>query len=144
MRKWPSVQVLDRKCTRDYTLNTTDGRCIELKEGDCVFIPLVAIHHDPDLFPEPDRFDPERFNDERRQTIKPFSFLALGAGPRNCIGSRFVLIKVKVFLFHLLTTFTLERAVTSQVPVELSGGGWMKTVKVTKGIDIHLRPRVRA
>lgn len=55
---------------------------------DCLtIIPVHAIHRDPDIYPEPDRFDPERFSEENKMKRSAVSFLAFGDGsPKNCIG----------------------------------------------------------
>lgn len=51
-----------------------------------VFLPVWCFHRDPNYFPDPEKFDPERFNDENKHNIKPFTYLPFGVGPRNCIG----------------------------------------------------------
>ncbi|KAI5630749.1 cytochrome p450 domain-containing protein [Phthorimaea operculella] len=50
-----------------------------------VWVPIYAIHHDARYWPEPDKFDPDRFSAANRDNIVPFSFLPFGAGPRYCI-----------------------------------------------------------
>lgn len=120
-------------------MTDADGHTITVRKGDSICLPIYAIQRDPELFPDPQRFDPERFSDERKHQIKPFTFLALGAGPRNCIGSRFVLMEVKAFLFYLLTTFTLEVSSTSGIPVRQIGAGWL--YRTQDGMNVQLRRR---
>lgn len=50
-----------------------------------VYIPLLGLHFDPDYFPEPDKFIPERWAPGNK-TWHDFSYLPFGTGPRNCIG----------------------------------------------------------
>ena len=45
-----------------------------------------SIHMDPLYHPDPEKFDPERFSDENKHNIKPFTFMPFGMGPRICIG----------------------------------------------------------
>ena len=57
-----------------------------IKKGDIINIPVLAIHRDPAIFVNPEKFDPERFNDQKKNSIAPFTYMPFGLGPRNCIG----------------------------------------------------------
>lgn len=57
-----------------------------LEPGVAVNIPVQSIQRDPEYYPDPEKFDPERFNDENKSTRPTFTFLSFGDGPRNCIG----------------------------------------------------------
>lgn len=83
LRKYPFGPFLNRHCDEDYLIEET-GLIIE--KGVSVVVPIWGLHHDPKYFPNPDKFDPERFNDENKQNIVPCSYLPFGEGPRNCIG----------------------------------------------------------
>ena len=52
-----------------------------------VWIPLLALHRDPDNYPNPDEFNPERFSKEAIEARHPMTYLPFGGGPRNCIGT---------------------------------------------------------
>lgn len=78
---------LDRMCVKPYKLEDDSGNTVQLNTGDLIFVPVVAIHRDPEFYPDPDRFDPERFSDELKHRIKPFTYLPFGSGPRNCLGN---------------------------------------------------------
>lgn len=64
--------VTNRSCTKDYTFPGTD---IRIKKGHAVAFPIIAIHHDEKYYPNPEKFDPERFSPENKKNIVPYTFL---------------------------------------------------------------------
>lgn len=85
LRKWPPFPQVDRVCVKDYHYDDGDLK-LNIKKGEALFISIYGVQHDPQYFPNPDRFDPERFSDANKANIMPASLLAFGIGPRNCIG----------------------------------------------------------
>ncbi|XP_073846006.1 cytochrome P450 6g1-like [Musca autumnalis] len=73
-----------------------------LPEGMPVFISVYALHYDPKYWPNPKKFDPERFSDDRKSDIHPMVHLPFGNGPHNCIGARLGMIQVKAGLMYIL------------------------------------------
>ncbi|GFV14807.1 hypothetical protein TNCV_4304361, partial [Trichonephila clavipes] len=82
---------------------------ITIPKGMIVTIPNYALQHDPQFFPNPDVFDPDRFTVEERTKRDPYAYLPFGAGPRNCIGMRFALMEIKVCLVYIVANFKLQR-----------------------------------
>lgn len=82
LRKYPPIPILFRKCVKDYKIPGTD---LTIPKGIQALINVYSLHHDPEYFPEPYKFDPERFNDENIKNIKSFTFLPFGEGQRNCM-----------------------------------------------------------
>lgn len=83
MRKHAPIEAVTRVAIKDYKIPGTN---ITLEAGTKVQVSVRGIHHDPEHYPDPEKFDPERFNDENKSKRHPFSFLAFGEGPRICIG----------------------------------------------------------
>lgn len=78
MRIYTTVANLQRICVKDYTL--PNGSI--LPKDTTVIIPTLAFNHDPDIYPNPMKFDPDRFDHENKQTRHSFSSLPFGEGPR--------------------------------------------------------------
>lgn len=88
LRKWTPGFQTDRVCVKEYTIKPVrpdEIPCMIPKEMQ-VFIPIRAIHYDAKYFPNPNKFDPERFSEHNKRTIIPGSYMPFGVGPRNCIG----------------------------------------------------------
>jgi cytochrome P450 len=51
-----------------------------------VLLLIYQLHHDPKVWPQPEKFDPERFTAENSATRSPYSWVPFSAGPRNCLG----------------------------------------------------------
>lgn len=87
LRKWSPGLVADRLATKRYVIpKTEDSPEVVLEKNDMVWIPTIALHRDPKFFPDPEKFNPERFSDENKNKIVRFTFVPFGSGPRNCIG----------------------------------------------------------
>lgn len=83
MRKYPPVVFLNRICTKETQL---DGTNFKMPVGTPVIIPVFGIHWDSKIYPEPHKFDPERFSEENIRNRHPYTYLPFGEGPRVCIG----------------------------------------------------------
>lgn len=116
LRLYPPAIRVERTACEDCVLGEAGLR---LMKGTVVTIPVYAMHHDPDNFPDPEKFDPERFSEENVASIKPYSYLPFGAGPRNCIGMRFALQVVKLCLVHAVRNFELVRTENTKVPLKM-------------------------
>lgn len=99
MRKYPTLSMLNRICTNETKLETSD---VTIPAGTRIIIPVYGLHWDPKIFPEPEKFDPERFSEENIKSRHSYAYLPFGEGPRICIGLRFGMVQVKVALINTL------------------------------------------
>ncbi|KAL1117865.1 hypothetical protein AAG570_004178 [Ranatra chinensis] len=118
-RKYPTLIFLQRTCTKPYRM-PKGGQLVE--EGIEVIIPTYSLHYDPKYFPEPEKFDPDRFSPERKSSIPQFAYLPFGEGPRICIGMRFGLLQVKMGICTFLSKFEILQ--TPETPVPLTMGSF--------------------
>lgn len=88
LRKWPPIFQLDRVCVKEYVISPkNDGeKSLTIKKGTQIIFPSIGVHYDPNYFPHPEKFDPDRFNEENKLSIVHGSYMPFGVGPRNCIG----------------------------------------------------------
>ncbi|XP_037090294.1 cytochrome P450 3A9-like [Pollicipes pollicipes] len=102
----------------------TEVQGIHMPRNTFVAAVPICMHYDPDLWRDPERFDPERFSAENKPHIAPCSYMPFGAGPRHCIGKRFALMEIKLALCHMLHRYRLlptsEPLVAAIVPPSLA------------------------
>lgn len=104
LRKYPGLPILNRECTRDYKIPDTS---FTIKKGMSVIISLLGVHRDDKYFANAQKYDPDRFSDERHDYNEDL-YLPFGAGPRNCIAFRMGLLITKVAIVMLLMNFKFE------------------------------------
>ena len=92
----------DRVCVQDSIVNG-----IKVKKGVRIQMPITAAHYDPEFFPEPEKFKPERFLKENADNIIPYTWRPFGSGNRVCIGQRFAMMEMKIIIAKLLSKFKL-------------------------------------
>lgn len=137
LRKWAPSPGIERYCVKDFTFEL-DGKSITIPKGHSLLVPAYGWHHDPKNFPNPENFDPDRFNEENIEQQNMNAYAPFGLGPRNCIGSRFALMTVKTVLYKMLLNFCFE--VTGQTQIPLQYKKTMMTVGAEKGFWVQLRP----
>lgn len=81
---------------------------IRIPKGTHVAIQIMHLHHDPEVWQEPETFDPDRFLSENVQKRHPYAYIPFSAGPRNCIGQKFALLELKVALTTILRTWKVK------------------------------------
>lgn len=83
LRKYPVLPFIDRQCLSDYKVEGSD---LIIEKGTPVYIPMFSLHHNPNFFPEPNKYDPERFREKSNINQNGLYYVPFGDGPRNCIG----------------------------------------------------------
>ncbi|XP_043190447.1 cytochrome P450 9e2-like [Amphibalanus amphitrite] len=120
----PSMRI-ERECSRDYRVPGTE---LTLPAGTLVAMPVITMHRDPEYFPDPMRFDPDRFLPEEKEKRHPCVYIPFGSGPRNCIAQRFALFEIKVALACVLRDCRLEKApATPPAPLRLEPTAFLST-----------------
>lgn len=106
--------MLRRIAVSDYQVPDTNHI---IEKGTEVFTPVYAIHHDSEYFPNPEKFDPERFSAAENEKRDPFTSLTFGEGPRKCIAFRFGKMQSRVGLVTLLKNFEFGQSHKTTIPL---------------------------
>ncbi|CAF4209047.1 unnamed protein product [Adineta steineri] len=103
LRLYPSVPFIAREVQEDFMYHG-----YKLLRGTTAVIFIYYIHRDPKHFPDPERFDPDRFLPENSIGRSPYAYVPFSAGSRNCIGQRFAMLEEKVILSSILRRYKLK------------------------------------
>ena len=106
LRLIPPLPALERACTKDYQIPDSN---ITIEKGMIVEIPVWGLHRDPELWDNPNSFQPERFMPGNKD-IKPFTYMPFGMGPRNCIAMRFALMEAKICVAEFVLNYDFSLA----------------------------------
>ncbi|XP_063706633.1 probable cytochrome P450 9f2 [Culicoides brevitarsis] len=122
LRVHPPGFLTDRYCNNDTEIEDHEGKKFTIPKGSMIWSNIYGIHHSHKYFPNPEKFDPERFLGANKEKIIPNSYIPFGLGPRACIGSRFALMEGKIILYSILSEFKFEVCDKTLVPMRYSGG----------------------
>ncbi|KAF2900474.1 hypothetical protein ILUMI_05709 [Ignelater luminosus] len=131
LRLYPSVPIFARNVHEDVEY---DG--IILPKDTSLTIFVYGLHRDPAIFPDPERFDPERFTQEKQVGRSPYAYLPFSAGPRNCIGQKFAMLEMKSLLSKVLRNYELLEDPNHKVVLAAE-----TVLKSANGIRIGLKKR---
>ena len=90
---------------------------MDIPKGMLVQIPIYAIHYDPKILPEPEKFNPYRFTSEEKAKRTAYDWLPFGSGPRNCIAMRLAQAEVKIAVAYLVRAYKFVRCEKTEVRI---------------------------
>jgi cytochrome P450 len=131
MRLFPPAYALGRRAIEDFQLG---DYCVP--GGSTILMSQWVIHRDPRFFPDPLRFDPERWAPEAREARPKFAYFPFGGGPRLCIGEAFAWMEGSLALATLAQHW--QPRLVSTRPVELEP---LITLRPKGGIAMRLEAR---
>ncbi|KAJ1523289.1 hypothetical protein ONE63_001168 [Megalurothrips usitatus] len=133
LRMYPPVPVIARTLREEATLPA--GYIIPA--GCTVTIPIMKVHRNPHIYPNPEVFNPDNFLPEAAASRHYYSFIPFSAGPRSCVGRKYAMLKLKILLSTILRNYRVH----TTVPEE----DWQMTadiiLKRADGFRISLEPR---
>ncbi|KAM8718346.1 hypothetical protein ACLKA7_000161 [Drosophila subpalustris] len=110
LRIYPAGGWASKTCTSPYTFHGSRHRePLQMYPGDNVMIPIYGLHHDPNFYPEPEVFRPERFlNGGLKRYQQMGVFLGFGNGPRQCVGIRLGLVQSKAAIAAIVRRYEVQ------------------------------------
>jgi cytochrome P450 len=131
MRLYPPAYAIGRRALEDYEV-----RGIVISRGSLVVVSPLVTHRDARWFPDPERFDPERWTPEAQGTRPKFSYFPFGGGTRMCIGDQFAWTEGMLLLTTLAQRWRAELAAGQRVAMKP-----MITLRPRYGMRMVLRER---
>ncbi|XP_078609204.1 cytochrome P450 3A29-like [Branchiostoma floridae x Branchiostoma japonicum] len=114
LRMYPPVSINMRASSEEVKL-----KWLTIPKGMLVGVPILSIHYDPERWPEPYKFIPERFTKEEKEKRGAFDWVPFGSGPRNCIGMRLALFELKLGLARLLMKYRVMTGPDTDIPLKM-------------------------
>jgi len=136
LRLYAPAPRVDRLVTKETGVNLGS---IHMPKYSAVIIPVESIHHDPEIYPEPEKFIPERFSPEQKANRNVVHYLPFGYGPRSCIAMRLALVQMKMAAVHVVRNFKLSVGSKTKQPITFVNNGQMH---VQGGLYLKLVPRM--
>jgi cytochrome P450 len=103
LRIMPPVPSTPRRATREFSFGG-----YRFPAGTNVGVSAAAVHADPALWPEPERFDPLRFTPAAVAARHKYAWIPYGGGAHMCLGLHFAIMQTKLLVHHILTRYRVE------------------------------------
>jgi len=116
LRLIPFFTLTERVCTKAWEHNG-----LKVAKGMVIILPIWAANRNPEHFPDPEEFKPERFSPENKEKLHPYALCSFGHGPHNCIGMRFSMHVLTLLSAHLIKEFKFHLQPDTKVEFIPSG-----------------------
>ncbi|KAL8590473.1 hypothetical protein ACOMHN_011686 [Nucella lapillus] len=134
LRLNPPGFIIDRQCVDDVEFGG-----YQIKKGTSIMIPVYALHRDPEIWPEPEKYLPERHTPQAKASRHPFAFLPFGHGPRNCIAMRLAQLEIRMAVASILQHHTPVLCDKSVYPAKVDPPQVRMVAK--DGLWVKFKPR---
>ncbi|KAI9564177.1 hypothetical protein GHT06_007915 [Daphnia sinensis] len=132
LRLYPIGPIIARKLSEDTVIH---GYTVPAHTT--VALMTYILHRNPEHFPDPELYQPERFFEENSRGRHPYAYVPFSAGPRNCIGQKFALMEEKVILSSILRNFHIRALDRREELILLNE----LTLRPRDGVRLHLTPK---
>jgi cytochrome P450 len=129
LRLYSPIHSLSRVALTDDTIGG-----YHIPAGATIYVSLYATHRLPTLWPDPDRFDPERFTKDLVERRPRFAFIPFAAGHRNCVGASTAIVELKIAVAMIAQRYELTLA-----PGQRVEGAAGTTMHPRYGMNMRIR-----
>lgn len=136
LRMYPPVPIIARHLKQEIVL-PSNGKVVPA--GTTLVVATFKLHRRPDVYPNPERFDPDNFLPERSANRHYYAFVPFSAGPRSCVGRKYAMLKLKIILSTILRNFRVHSDL-KESDFKLQADIILKRAE---GFKVRLQPRKR-
>ncbi|KAG6448726.1 hypothetical protein O3G_MSEX005696 [Manduca sexta] len=136
LRMYPPVPIIARHLKQEVTL-PSNGK--KIPAGTTLVVATFKLHRRSDVYPNPEKFDPDNFLPERSANRHYYAFVPFSAGPRSCVGRKYAMLKLKIILSTLLRNFRIHSDL-KESDFKLQADIILKRAE---GFKVRLEPRKR-
>ncbi|XP_045764148.1 cytochrome P450 4g15 [Maniola jurtina] len=136
LRMFPPVPIIARHLKQEITLPSNG---LKVPAGTTIVIGTFKLHRSKDVYPNPEKFDPDNFLPERSANRHYYAFVPFSAGPRSCVGRKYAMLKLKILLSTILRNFRVYSDLKEsdfQLQADI-------ILKRAEGFKVRLEPRKR-
>jgi cytochrome P450 len=130
LRLYPSTQDLVRRSTQDREVGD-----YWMPKGTLMFANAWIVHRHPQHFPDPEVFNPHRWDDDLERHLPPAVYSPFGYGPRTCIGKNFALLQIRLILATIAQQFRVELVPNQKIKLKFSS----LTISPKNGVKVLLK-----
>ena len=134
LRLYPPAWAFSRRALGDDEIGG-----YHIPRGSLVFLVPFVVHRRPKLWPDPERFDPDRFAPEQESARPRFAYIPFGGGPRGCIGSQFAMMEAQLIAATIAQRYRIEVVPDPNIRPEP-----LITLRPAPGIRAVLEKRARS
>jgi cytochrome P450 len=131
MRIYPPAWILPRQSVKDVSIGGYN-----IPVGSDVVMSQYVNHHDPRFFPEPEKFDPDRWTPEMKKKLPKFAYFPFGGGPRSCVGEPFAWMEGALLLATISRRWSMQHVKGHKVEMQP-----MITLRPKYGMKMQLEKR---
>ncbi|KAF5308637.1 hypothetical protein FQR65_LT06098 [Abscondita terminalis] len=141
LRLHPADMFISKICTETITFPSPTGKGpgVVIEPGTVVVIPIHSLHYDPQYYPDPERFDPDRFTKENKTRHVKGTYLPFSDGPRICLGQKFALGQIRAAIVNIVQNFEIRVNKRTIQPLQIDPTSTLVAAKGGIWLDFYNR-----